>query len=111
MTLQKVSSEEGARKILRRLVDSRLCQIEDFDAAPKHHLNPAVCCNLLREQDRSESIEIISPRDLAISGAGPGLLSGNPSLSLPRPMDQSFSNESCERQNSSSDGKDHEFSF
>ena len=76
--LEPLSTEEGAREILQRLVDSGKCKIEDFDTpsphwqenvevAAKYHpsLKIKPYRNLLREHDISERVEVVDPKDLA----------------------------------------------
>ena len=76
--LEPIATEEGARELLQRLVDSGKCKIEDFDTpsphwqenvevAAKYHPNLEIkpYRNLLREQDISERVQVVDPKDLA----------------------------------------------
>ena len=65
MPLQRVSSEEGARQILRRMIEAGRCTLEDLDLpAPGFDGNPDNFCNLLRDGEPQERVEAEpSPRD------------------------------------------------
>ena len=76
--LQPIATEEGARELLQRLVDSGKCKIEDFDTPSPHwqenvevaakyypNLEVKPYRNLLREHDISERVQVVDPKDLA----------------------------------------------
>ena len=63
MALKRISTEDGARKIMQRLVDAGRCRVEDFDSPPPGHINPSTYRNLLREPDTTESVQVSDPRD------------------------------------------------
>ena len=109
--MQRLSSEEGARKILHRLVSADLCKIEDLDTPPQHHLNPSSYRNLLRDPDTSEAVQPINPRDLIKSSAGPDFLPRDSSLLLPRTLGEPLDHESGQHHESGADGPNHEFAF
>lgn len=58
MALQRLSTEGGARKIMQRLIDAGRCTIEQLDAPPPGHINPAAYRNLLRD---GESVQPVQP--------------------------------------------------
>ena len=78
--LQRVSTEEGAAEILKRLVDSEKCTVENFDTpsnhwqenfdfAAKYHpeIKHPVYKNLLREQNKPrDSTEVDSRSDSGV---------------------------------------------
>ena len=82
MTLQRVSTELGAQKLLQRLIDSGKCVIEDFDVAPPGHLNPGSLRNLLRDTEPIEAVQLSDPRDFT-PGTGP-----TPAQPLPLPISE-----------------------
>jgi hypothetical protein len=55
--LTRLSTEEGARTILR-------CTVEDLDTPPPGHINPQAYRNLMRDIAPQPRVEIVSPRDL-----------------------------------------------
>jgi hypothetical protein len=61
MALKRISSEEGARKLLQHLVDSGRCRIEDFDNPPPGHTNPETYRNLLRDGEASPEVPVSAP--------------------------------------------------
>ena len=63
--LTRVSTEEGARSILRRMIDAGRCTVEDLDKAPPGHINPQAYRNLMRDIAPQPKVEVVSPRDLA----------------------------------------------
>jgi hypothetical protein len=63
MPLKPISTEAGARDLLKRLIESGRCTIEDFDAAPPGHINPQAYRNLLRDVAADPKIEVTDPRD------------------------------------------------
>jgi hypothetical protein len=63
MALNRLSTEEGARKLLQRLVDANRCTIEDLDSPPPGHINPQAYRNLLRDVAADPKIEVTDPRD------------------------------------------------
>jgi hypothetical protein len=70
MALRRISSEEAARKLLQRLVESGRCQIEHFDYPTIAHCNPSTYRNLLRDPEPEEAVVISDPRDF-IPATGP----------------------------------------
>ena len=66
MALKRLSSEEGARTILKRMVDAGRCTIEQLDSPPPGHINPQAYRNLLRDIAPDPKVELVSPRDLPI---------------------------------------------
>ena len=65
--LTRLSTEEGARSSLRRMIDAGRCTVEDLDKAPPGHINPQAYRNLMRDVAAEPRIEVVSPRDLAAS--------------------------------------------
>lgn len=63
--LTRLSTEEGARSILRRMIDAGRCTVEDLDKAPPGHINPQAYRNLMRDIAPQPKVEVVSPRDLA----------------------------------------------
>jgi len=63
MPLKPISTEAGARDLLKRLIESGRCTIEDFDTAPPGHINPQAYRNLLRDVAADPKIEVTDPRD------------------------------------------------
>jgi hypothetical protein len=49
MTLRRLSTEDGARKILQRLIDTNRATIDQFDNPPPGSINPDGYRNLLRD--------------------------------------------------------------
>lgn len=93
--LEKISSEEGAREILQRMIEAGQLTIEDldtpsnhwqenYDFAAKHYpaLELKPWRNLLRDIDKSEHVELTNPRDFA-EGPIPRVLAGSPQVLLP----------------------------
>jgi hypothetical protein len=66
MALKRISTEEGAREILKRMIDAGRCTIEQLDKAPPGHINPQAYRNLLRDIAPDPKVELVSPRDLPI---------------------------------------------
>jgi hypothetical protein len=64
MALKRLSSEEGAREILKRMVAAGRCTIEQLDNPPPGHINPQAYRNLLRDIAPDPKVELVSPRDL-----------------------------------------------
>jgi hypothetical protein len=64
MALTRISTPEGARKLLQRLIEANRCTLEDLDKAPPGHINPQAYRNLLRDIAPQPRVEIVSPRDL-----------------------------------------------
>jgi hypothetical protein len=62
--LTRLSTEEGARQILRRMIDAGRCTVEDLDKAPPGHINPQAYRNLMRDIAPAPKVEVVSPRDL-----------------------------------------------
>ena len=62
--LTRLSTEEGARTILRRMIDAGRCTVEDLDKAPPGHINPQAYRNLMRDVAPQPRVEVVSPRDL-----------------------------------------------
>ena len=65
--LTRLSTPEGARSILRRMIDAGRCTLEDLDTPPPGHINPAAYRNLMRDVEAPPKVEIVSPRDLPAS--------------------------------------------
>ena len=65
MALTRISTPEGARKLLQRLIEANRCTLEDLDKAPPGHINPQAYRNLLRDIAPEPRVEVVSPRDLA----------------------------------------------
>ena len=63
--LARLSTEDGARTILRRMIDAGRCTVEDLDKAPPRHINPQTYRNLMRDVAPEPRVELVSPRDLA----------------------------------------------
>ena len=63
--LQLLSTEHGARQLLERLIAAGHCTLEDFDAPPPGHMNPASYRNLLRDPEHyaSPHVQVTDPRD------------------------------------------------
>ena len=62
--LTRLSTEEGARKILQRMIDSGRCTVQDLDTPPPGHINPQAYRNIMREVAQPPKVEVVSPRDL-----------------------------------------------
>lgn len=65
--LTRLSTPEGARSILRRMIDTGRCTLEDLDSPPPGHINPQAYRNLMRDIEAPPKVEIVSPRDLSAS--------------------------------------------
>jgi len=65
MTLKRISTEVGAREILKRLVESGRCTIEDLDQPPASHLKPNSYRNLLRDVPDEPKVSVTEPRDFS----------------------------------------------
>ena len=63
--LTRLSTEEGARSILRRMIDAGRCTVDDLDTPPPGHINPQAYRNLMRDVAVEPRVEVVSPRDLA----------------------------------------------
>lgn len=63
--LTRLSTEEGARKILQRMIDAGRCTVQDLDAPPPGHINPQAYRNIMREVAQPPKVEVVSPRDLS----------------------------------------------
>jgi len=63
MALTRISTPEGARKLLQRLIEANRCTLEDLDKAPPGHINPQAYRNLLRDIPPEPKVEVVSPRD------------------------------------------------
>ena len=63
MALTRISTPEGARKLLQRLIEATRCTLQDLDKAPPGHINPQAYRNLLRDIAPEPKVEIVSPRD------------------------------------------------
>ena len=63
--LTRLSTEEGARSILRRMIDAGRCTVEDLDTPPLGHINSQAYRNLMRDIAPEPRVEFVSPRDLA----------------------------------------------
>jgi hypothetical protein len=63
--LSRLSTEEGARKILQRMIDAGRCTLQDLDSPPPGHINPAAYRNLMRDVAAPPKVEVVSPRDLS----------------------------------------------
>ena len=50
MPLVRISTPEGARKLLQRLIEANRCTLEDLDAPPPGHINPQAYRNLMRDE-------------------------------------------------------------
>jgi hypothetical protein len=59
MALQRLSTEDGARRLLQRLVEAGRCTIEQLDGPPPGHMNPTAYRNLLR--DNPEPVQTAQP--------------------------------------------------
>ena len=64
MPLVRISTPEGARKLLQRLIEGNRCTLQDLDTPPPGHINPDTYRNLLREEPAQPRVELVSPRDL-----------------------------------------------
>ena len=64
MALTRISTPEGARKLLQRLIEANRCTLEDLDKAPPGHINPQAYRNLMRNIAPEPRVEFVSPRDL-----------------------------------------------
>lgn len=64
MPLVRISTPEGARKLLQRLIEANRCTLEDLDTPPPGHINPQAYRNLMRDIEAPPKVEIVSPRDL-----------------------------------------------
>jgi hypothetical protein len=72
MALKRISTEAGARKLMQRLIDAGRCTLEDFDAPPPGHINPAAYRNLLRDPEPEPTVQLSDPRDFTpTQGATP----------------------------------------
>ena len=67
MPLVRISTPEGARKLLQRLIEANRCTLEDLDSPPPGHINPQAYRNLMRDIEAPPKVEIVSPRDLPAS--------------------------------------------
>ena len=63
MALTRISTPEGARKLLQRLIEANRCTLEDLDTPPPGHINPQAYRNLLRDIAPEPKVEVVSPRD------------------------------------------------
>jgi len=63
MALKRLSSEEGAREILKRMVAAGRCTIEQLDSPPPGHINPQAYRNLLRDVAPDPKVQVTDPRD------------------------------------------------
>ncbi len=63
--LTRLSTEEGARKILQRMIDAGRCTVQDLDTPPPGHINPQAYRNIMREVAQPPKVEVVSPRDLS----------------------------------------------
>ena len=64
MPLVRISTPEGARKLLQRLIEGNRCTLEDLDTPPPGHINPQAYRNLMRDVAPEPKVELVSPRDL-----------------------------------------------
>lgn len=64
MPLVRISTPEGARKLLQRLIEGNRCTLEDLDTPPPGHINPQAYRNLMRDEPPQPRVELVSPRDL-----------------------------------------------
>ena len=64
MPLVRISTPEGARKLLQRLIEAKRCTLEDLDTPPPGHINPQAYRNLMRDVAPEPKVEVVSPRDL-----------------------------------------------
>ena len=88
MALKRISTEDGARKLMQRLIDSGRCRIEDFDTPPPGHINPSAYRNLLRDPVATETVQISDPRDFTpATGATPAQTLDLP-LTTEDPLDE-----------------------
>jgi hypothetical protein len=62
--LTPLSTESGAREILKRLIAAGRCTIQDLDTPPPGHINPQAYRNLMRDIATEPKVEVVSPRDL-----------------------------------------------
>ena len=67
MPLVRISTPEGPRKLLQRLIEANRCTLEDLDTPPPGHINPQAYRNLMRDIEAPPKVEIVSPRDLPAS--------------------------------------------
>jgi hypothetical protein len=67
MALTRISTPEGARKLLQRLIEANRCTLEDLDKPPPGHVNPQAYRNLLRDIAPEPKVEVVSPRDFSQS--------------------------------------------
>jgi hypothetical protein len=63
MALKPVSTESGARDILKRMVAAGRCTIEQLDTPPPGHINPQAYRNLLRDVPPDPKVQVTDPRD------------------------------------------------
>ena len=64
MPLTRISTPEGARKLLQRLIEANRCTLQDLDSPPPGHINPQAYRNLMRDVAPEPKVEVVSPRDL-----------------------------------------------
>ena len=64
MGLVRISTPQGARELLKRLIEAKRCTLEDLDTPPPGHINPQGYRNLLRDVAAPPKVEVVSPRDL-----------------------------------------------
>ena len=67
MPLVRISTPEGARKLMQRLIEANRCTLEDLDSPPPGHINPQAYRNLMHDIEAPPKVEIVSPRDLPAS--------------------------------------------
>jgi len=65
MALKPISTEHGAREILKRLVEAGRCTIEDLDKPPASHLRPDSYRNLLRDIPPEPKVSVSESRDFS----------------------------------------------
>lgn len=63
MALKRISTEDGARDILKRMVAAGRCTIDQLDTAPPGHINPQAYRNLLRDIPADPKVQVTDPRD------------------------------------------------
>ena len=61
--LQRLSSEEGARDILKRMIAAGRCTIDQLDSPPPGHINPQAYRNLMRDIPADPRVQVTDPRD------------------------------------------------
>ena len=54
MGLVRISTPEGARELLKRLIEARRCTLEDLDTPPPGHINPQGYRCLLYTSDAAD---------------------------------------------------------